>query len=198
MKKPLISIVIPRKMGQDSRVTLKSLKTQDFNDYEVIEVPDEWKGANYARNLGASRAKSNLILFCDNDIEWEDDGITSLYNALMFNPDKAYSYGAYVSYHEGYPEVIYGDIDFNPTILEDHNYISTMCLVRKKDFVEVGGFDERIERFQDWDLWLTMLKHNKTGVWCRSIIFQSESRLAMPDPVKYEELKQIVKDKYEK
>lgn len=190
-------MVIPRKEHQTSKVTLKALKSQNFNDYEVIEVPDEGKGANWARNKGAAKAKADLILFCDNDIEWEPDGIVDLYDTLTSNPNKAYSYGAYVSYHEGFPEVIYGDFDFDDSILEDHNYISTMCLVRAKDFEEVGGFDEKIERFQDWDLWLTMLKHGKEGIWTRSIIFASKSKLAVPDAVRYEELKQIVKQKYE-
>jgi len=184
-------------MAQTSKVTLKALKSQNFSSYEVIEVPDEGRGANWARNKGASMAKTNLILFSDNDIEWTENGITALYKTLKANPDRAYSYGAYISYHKGFPDVIYGDFDFDAETLEDHNYISTMCLIRKADFEEVGGFDESIERFQDWDLWLTMLKNSKTGVWCREIIFETKSRLALPDPIRYEELKQIVKQKYE-
>ena len=193
-----ITIIIPIREGETAKTTLKSLKTQNFKNYKTIIVSDENKGANYARNKGAKLAKTNLLLFCDNDIEWYKNGITALFKTLLANPDKAYSYGAYILYHKGFPEVLFGDMEFDPVILEDHNYISTMSLVKKKDFEEVGSFDENITRFQDWDLWLTMLKYGKEGVWCKELIFKSKSRLKKPDPIKYFKLKSIVKQKYER
>jgi hypothetical protein len=50
------------------------------------------------------------------------------------------------------------------------NIVSTMSLVRKRDF---PGFDESIRRLQDWDVWLTMLSQGKKGVHCGSVIFET-------------------------
>jgi hypothetical protein len=37
-----------------------------------------------------------------------------------------------------------------------HNYIDMCAVVRKKAFDAVNGFDESLERFQDYDLWLSI------------------------------------------
>jgi hypothetical protein len=36
----------------------------------------------------------------------------------------------------------------------------------------VGPFDESLKRFQDWDLWLTLLAQNKTGVFVPEVLFK--------------------------
>ena len=48
-----------------------------------------------------------------------------------------------------------------------------MALIRKKDF---PGFDESLKRFQDWDLWLTMLGKGKTGIFCKECLFSTKHR----------------------
>jgi len=46
-------------------------------------------------------------------------------------------------------------------------YIHTTSLIKKDYF---PGFDENIKRFQDWDLWLTMLQSGHTGYFINQIL----------------------------
>lgn len=65
-----------------------------------------------------------------------------------------------------------GHRDFSAAALGRGNYISTMSLIRTEKF---PGFDETLPRFQDWDLWLTMLRKGNTGVFTGKCSFYTES-----------------------
>ena len=43
-----------------------------------------------------------------------------------------------------------------------------MTLVRRDDFL---GFDENIDKYQDWDAWLNMLENDREGIFCDNMIF---------------------------
>ncbi|KKW45216.1 MAG: hypothetical protein UY95_C0004G0018, partial [Parcubacteria group bacterium GW2011_GWA2_56_7] len=49
------------------------------------------------------------------------------------------------------------------------NFIHTSALIRSDGF---PGFDEAIKRFQDWDVWLTLLKEGKEGVFVDEELFR--------------------------
>jgi len=163
MKK--ITVVIPNKFNQTAEITLNSLP----KGVKVVVVDDvDCKGANWARNEGFKQVDTEYVLFSDNDINWHPGAIESLLKTLERNPDASYAYGWYEMGGR-----YYCDLDFDPKILRLSNYISTMSLIRTKDF---PGFDENIKRFQDWDLWLTMLEQGKEGVQCNKVIFDTAVR----------------------
>ncbi len=86
---------------------------------------------------------------------------------LEKNPNASYSYTGYYgivvdnSNHPIRENFRIPTIPFNEIKLKSANYISTMSLIRREAF---PMFDENLKRFQDWDLWLTMLKNGKKGV----------------------------------
>jgi hypothetical protein len=49
------------------------------------------------------------------------------------------------------------------------NYIHTTSLIRREQF---PGFDSAIKRFQDWDLWLTILERGGRGTFIQDELFQ--------------------------
>ena len=176
----------------DCNITLESLSKQTMSDFEVIQVKDEGNGANWARNKGFKKAKTPYVLFSDNDINWEPTAIRDLYNAL--NGSRcAYSYGWY-SFSNVDVTMKYCNHSFSKEKLEAGNYISTMSMVVRDSFL---GFDEKINRFQDWDAWLTLLKAEKIGVYCGKKIFTTEwvDHNYTAESSKRDE--KIVKDKYE-
>jgi len=57
---------------------------------------------------------------------------------------------------------------FDPEALRKMNYIHTTSLIRRDAF---SGFDESLIKFQDWDLWLTMMEENYWGVFVDATLF---------------------------
>jgi glycosyltransferase involved in cell wall biosynthesis len=192
--KPDITIVIPSRERHLSEVlTIQSLKSQTYRLFNVVFTHDCGNGSNWARNKGFNRVNTPLVLFSDDDIEWEPDAIERLKITLDSNPGVSYSYGSFMR-----DEELIGNCPFDEDKLKHYNYINTSSLIRSKDF---PGFDLNIKRLQDWDLWLTMLENGKTGVYCGGgFLFKTKttpSGITSPNnPLTYEEAKIIVKKKH--
>ncbi len=190
----MISIILPvynrAKIFID---TLESIKKQNFFDYEVIIVNDGstdhvekiWadyyekinrprnyifisqtnQGAPAARNRGAREARGEYLFFCDDDASLVPAALTKMLKALENNPAASY---AYPSFKWGRKLFKVGE--FNAAKLRDMPCIHTMALIRRADFPK-AGWDEKIKKLQDWDLWLTMLEEGKIGTWVPEILF---------------------------
>ena len=190
----MISIVIPFRPNESCDITLKTLQTQTYKDFETIIIEDsEQRGANWARNQGALQAKGEMLLFSDSDIHWFSNALETMLAYLYTFQKVSYCYGQYTMGGK-----IYCNRDFDPEVLKQINYISTMSLMRTKDF---PGFDENIKRLQDWDLWLTMLKQGKIGINCKTILFTTNIREGIScgktiPKEGYEEAVKIVKTKH--
>jgi glycosyltransferase involved in cell wall biosynthesis len=180
-----ISVVIPC-YNHASSVgrTLDSLFAQTYRDFDVVVVDDgstddlgaalapyrdrirlvrqENRGGPAARNRGARETSGELVMFCDADIVWEPDALALLVAALDAHPEAAYAYG---SFRFGWKA--FRLWPFDAERLKQHNYVHTGALIRRARF---PGFDESLKRFQDWDLWLTMLERGDVGVWVPKIL----------------------------
>jgi len=186
----MISVIIPSRKWENQEITLKSLEKQTFRDFEVIvSIEKHEKGACWARNKGFRKSKGDFILFSDNDIEWEPTALEVLYLCLKFNTEKAYSYGSYLE--DG---VLIGNQEWDSFLLTKTNYINTMSLIRRECF---PGFDEKIKRLQDWDLWLTMLAKGHTGIFCNQKIFSTKVRNGITyNSIPFQEAYLILKNKH--
>ena len=58
--------------------------------------------------------------------------------------------------------------DFNANLLKKTNYISTMSLMKREVFPR---FDENLKRFQDWDIYLSMLSNGVVGKFVKDLRF---------------------------
>jgi glycosyltransferase involved in cell wall biosynthesis len=186
----LLSVIIPVRSGGSPRVTLESLARQTKPDFEVIVSWDERGNASWARNRGAELARSPYLLFADDDIQWEPGALWVMLNALIAHPEAAYVYGSYEMGGR-----IQCDVPFNAARLRQHNYISTMTLMHRSAF---PGFDENIQRLQDWDLWLTMLEQGHVGHYCGQLIFRTELKngITQNGRLGYDDAARIVRAKH--
>jgi len=165
----LLTVVIPVRAGATPEITLRSLNQQTFRDFSLVISPDaETRGANWARNRGFALVKTRLVLFSDDDIRWQPDGLEILVRCLEKHPEASYVYGWY-----SIGDRTFCQRDFDARELRKQNYISTMSVIQVADF---PGFDESIQRLQDWDLWLTILERGKVGVYCGAKVFSTQWR----------------------
>lgn len=186
-----VSVIIPTyNHARELRRCLESIWTQTFKNFEVIVVDDgstdetsrvveECKesvrairiphsGANAARNSGFKESSGRYVLFCDADIRMKPTMLQDMVAALEVNPDASF---AYSSFRFGWK--LFRLFPFDAERLRRENYIHTTSLIRREHF---PCFDENIRRLQDWDLWLTMAKQGRKGIWIPKVLFSVKPR----------------------
>ncbi len=90
---------------------------------------------------------------------------------LQKNPQASYAYSNFIWVKKKFRLE-----PFSAKKLKQMPYIHTCSLIRKEHF---PGFDEDIKRFQDWDLWLTMLEAGHSGIWIDKFLFKKQSGATM-------------------
>ncbi len=124
-------------------------------------------GAPRARNEGARRSTGGELFFLDADIVLREDALEQFHQALIEHPEAAF---AYADLRFGWKR-LRGRL-FDAHALRNVNYIPTSSLVRRSAF---PGFDESLKKFQDWDLWLTIVSRGGTGCWIPEELIRAET-----------------------
>lgn len=189
---PLISIIVPVfNRQQELMLSLASIAKQSYRPLEVIVVDDGSEiqvtekfikkflgevrfilirqrngGAPSARNNGFAHSEGEYVIFWDSDTIGNEDMIEKMYITLLENRDASFAYANHI--HAG--KIKFHSRPFDILELKKNNYINTMSLLRRKDFV---SWDESLRRFQDWDLWLTLGEQGKIGVWIDEFLYTS-------------------------
>lgn len=170
-----ISVIIPTYQHADTIGScLESVLHQTLQPREIIVIDDgstddlyhtvepfvrkvpklrchrqENRGSNPARNRGFELSSGERVIFLDADVVMRPNMLEQLSKALDEHPDAGFAYSAF---RFGWKR--FRSFPFDADRLRRMNYIHTSALIRREAF---PGFDEKIKRFQDWDLWLTML-----------------------------------------
>ncbi|CAN5337977.1 glycosyltransferase [soil metagenome] len=113
-------------------------------------------GHSSARNLGIKQSKGKYILPLDADDTLEDKYLEEAVKKIQVNTDIKLVTG-HVQ-HFGDVQEKYDTPYFNLRSYLLLNYISVSSLFRKTDFDNVGGFDESMLAYEDWDLFIKILK----------------------------------------
>lgn len=168
---PSISIIVPAHNEEDYLgATLDALSRQNYPSYEIVVVANgctdrtaevaqekchrlvnlKQKGLGVSRNLGARMATGELLVFLDADTILEPDGLRTI--AEQFSQRNA---GGTV---KGVPDsdrfayrLIYGLKNFMHRFVV-RNGSSGVIICWKKQFMEVGGFDEHLELRENSEL----------------------------------------------
>ena len=139
----------------------------EANEPIEIIINDDLGSAPKKRNDGFRKSKQPFVFFCDNDILLPKNHLKNLLNVLIKNPDVAYTYSGYfgivmdANNHPIKQNYLIQTMPFNAERLKKGNYISTMSLIRREAF---PMFDENLKRYQDWDMYLTMLESKSKGM----------------------------------
>ena len=120
-----------------------------------------------ARNNGFKQSTGKYIIFCDADIIMKPTMLEKMNKVLDENLDISYVYS---SFKFGWKK--FNLWEFDADKLRQMPYIHTTSLMRREHF---AGFDPSLKRFQDWDLWLTMLEKGYIGKWLNEVLFKIKS-----------------------
>lgn len=119
------------------------------------EVP---RGRSAALNTGLDAAGGELIAFLDDDDWFEPDHLSALVAALR---DDGGALAAYAGVHycsaRGADDGHRLNDPFDPVRLRRQNYIPIHAMLFSRRLLAAGcRVDERLEVYEDWDLWLQM------------------------------------------
>lgn len=114
------------------------------------------------KNIGLKQAKGDYICFLDDDCEFFPYHIEKLYDKMKANPEIDVVYGdmwlldADNPKWEGQQGIA---LNFDAQFLLNRNYIDFSMTIHKKEWAyKVGGIDETLPRFKDWNYFVRMMK----------------------------------------
>ena len=177
---PNISVIIP--IGPDhaylASSAIESLMGQTFRNWELITVNDTGKkldlsrapyrfpfarqfetagtlGAGAARNLGAKHARAPWILFLDADDYLAPDALNKLLSASQ---EGYFVYSDWVTGKD-----IHKAPEFDCESYSELLPIPITSLIERSAFEDLGGFDENLPAWEDWDLFLGLVSNGLCG-----------------------------------
>jgi glycosyltransferase involved in cell wall biosynthesis len=176
-QEPLVSVVIPVGPGHAKYLTdaLDSVQAQTLPDWECIVVNDTgaaldltahpWArqiyeysgsaGAGAARNLGLRRARAPLTVFLDADDILIPNALEEMVQAYI-DSDGKYIYGDWVHLEDESrldgSAVLHYTPEYDPELWIQGAQHAVTCLLPTDDLRRLGGFDEQMPAWEDWDL----------------------------------------------
>lgn len=185
----LVSVVIPcYNHGQFLKETIRSVKNNDYKNFEIIVVNDgstdsttldilneidvempfvkvvhqENEGLSAARNKGISYARGEYILPLDADDLIDESFLSKTVQTLKNNENIGFVY-TYVQFF-GAADGVWKTPEFDPNLLLVSNLCVATSLFRHEAFDQIGGYrTDMIFGFEDWDFWIYMTEFGWAG-----------------------------------
>lgn len=183
---PIVSIIIPAyNQGEFLKQAIQSSLAQTFSDFEVIVVDDgstdstpqvvkeftdtrihyirqENKGLSGARNTGILNARGEYLTFLDSDDLFLPEKLTLLTAEFRRHPEAGMIAGqAKLIDQHGRPiDSTFNSVmpgDSAELILGNPFHVGSV-MVLKSWQEKIGGFDESLRSYEDWDMWLRLVR----------------------------------------
>lgn len=147
-------------------------------------LTEENGGPGKARNYAASVATGKYLLFLDADDIILDDYLLDGVNFLDNNNDYALFYGMATMFWDDGTEKLWLLRKFKD--MKDFliaNCIYCTSMIRKKDFDAIGGFDEYLKAYEDWEFFIRLLDRNSKVYREDKILFKYRRHTGSRDDI---------------
>lgn len=128
-------------------------------------------GPAATRNRGVIFATGDYIAFQDSDDEWLPEKLEKQMDKFHQDPEFILVYCPFLQCENGREfqipskdtdkELLEGDLYFS--LLEKNKIGTPVMLIEKRIFEQIGGFDEKLGAFEDWDLAIRISQRGKIG-----------------------------------
>lgn len=179
----MFSIVIPLyNKAKSLRGTIQSVLNQTFHDFEVLVVNDgstdesvailqeftdqrirlisqRNQGVSAARNTGIKNATFDWIAFLDGDDVWKEDHLEQIVAMMSVFPKECVYVTSFefsdkrVMFRHSRTSSIFVVDDYFREALHELLIWTSIVVVNKKCFYEVGFFNPSLNRGEDLDVW---------------------------------------------
>ena len=144
--------------GSTNEEALEKLKQIQDMDRRIKVLDKKNEGVSVARDFGVKNTNNNskYIVFLDSDDLINKTYIECAYWTLETNPTASFAYTDVINF--GTKESKWAKY-YAPEHEKRDNILVVTSLIRKKDFLKVGGFNTKEKDvYEDWMLWLKMMK----------------------------------------
>lgn len=164
---PAEVVIVDDGSTDNPKLVLEKIKKEGQENNILVKIFSQTNaGANSARNLGLKNSTGEYVIFWDADTIANPKMLEKMLAALKHSPNASYAYSGFK-----FGVKTMGGIKFDVEKLRQNNFVDITSLI-KRSGLPSNGLDESLKRFQDWDLWLTMLENNKTGVLVPEILYK--------------------------
>lgn len=170
-----VSVIIPAYNEEDYiGKAIESLLSQSYKELQIIVVDDgsrdktrqivkrykkvnlingEHKGPGFSRNLGAKKAKGDILVFVDADMTFDKDYIKNLVSPIERNKEvigTTHDYEVAVNTDNRWAR-LWGKVRVSKA---EAKSLKIFRAIRRKVFLKLGGFDPKFGYADDQSLWI--------------------------------------------
>jgi glycosyltransferase involved in cell wall biosynthesis len=158
-------LVLPDELTSDARVSIVRLQ--------------ERSGAGEARNVGVRASRGDLIAFLDDDDEWRPTKIERQLEILREHGDAADAVECGFDLWDGRHLILRylpdPDRDLRKALLAKPYLQPSTVLLRRSAFEALGGFDRRLTRVEDWELWVRFSESYRAAALPEALVDRQDS-----------------------
>ena len=164
---------------------------KSFNDERINYVKLESNHGHdaFPKNYGVKIAKGYYVAFLDDDDIYYKKESLKIMLSYLENTGADVAYGDYLN-DDGKKTQVGWSVDFDPQALARRNYISmSVTFAKREKVLEVGGFNENLKQFKDWNLWVRLQKNGASFVHIPIIItkvLQHEDSISSKNKLQYD------------
>jgi len=164
-----LEIVIVDDGSPDGTAAVAERLAAAFPERDIRLVRQHNQGLAASRNNGIAATSAEYVLVLDSDDLIAPTFVEDCVRVLDARPDLSIAYGQQRYFGDENQFTQMPEYDF--VLLTRRNLFPCTALYRRRAFDEVGGYDEGMTSYEDWDFWLGCGERGHFGVFVPHAVF---------------------------